>query len=420
MSFPTLSVYKTLIEAYPSWSPLHAHLTGTLKLRVEDYSLPDSPFALIRYVKGVTDLSNPVARAFRSVVWDTLANRPVSVTSWKSADGESLPDGAYRDASGAALYHVEPFADGTLIGMFWDSYSGRWRIHTRSILDARCRYFSPTKTFAEMFWDSMRDVDLSGLDRSCSYSYILQHPDNRIVCTVSYAHATRVDACAIDGDGGVVWVAPSAPHPLSKLAEWATIRARLAEFNTRFSHNYQGFVVKSADGRRWKLRTSEYNRVRALRGNSPRRDFLWLKYWREGTLRSYLALFPEERHSADALIARWKAATSDVYHIYCDVFKARTMDRKSIPPKYRPLVYSLHSLYIDTLKPAGKTVDWKACLEHMNTKDVPQMLFVINWEYRLAMRDLGAAAIPLEPPAVVGTAVDAAVEAPCEAPASTA
>jgi hypothetical protein len=426
MSFPTLSVYKDLIAAYPSWTALYAHLTGTLKLRVEDYSLPDSPYALIRYVKGSTDLSNPVARAFRSVVWDTIAHRPVSVTSWKSADKEGLPDGPLRDASGSALYRIEPFVDGTLIGMFWDSYSGRWRIHTRSILDARCRYFSPTKTFADMFWDTMRDVDLSTFDRSQSYSYILEHPENRIVCAVSFARATCLDRCAIDADGGVTWVARGIPHPLTHMLTSADVHARLAEFNTRFGHNYQGFVVKSADGCRWKLRTPEYNRVRELRGNSPRRDFLWLKYWRENTLRNYLVLFPEERRDADALVARWKTVTSDVYHIYCDVFKARTMDRKAIPPKYRPLVYSLHSLYIETLKPAGKTVDWKTCLEHMNTKDVPQMLFVINWEYRLAMRDMGAAAIPLEPPTTVGTTVEDKTEAvppadaaaPCEAPAT--
>lgn len=405
MSFPTFSVYANLIASFPTWSALYTHLTATLKLRVEDYSLPDSPYALIRYVKGQTDLSNPVSRAFRSVVWDTIAHRPVSVTSWKSADGESLPDGPITD------YRVEPFYDGTLIGLFWDTYSGRWRIHTRSILDARCRYYSNTKTFADMFWGLMRDADLSALNRAYSYSFILQHPENRIVCAVSSPRSQIVDICAIDTDGTIVWN-PTPPNtPLvPRLTDWVSVRSTLSEFNTRFGHNYQGFVVKSADGRRWKLRTPEYNRVRALRGNSPRRDYLWLKAWRDDKLRDYLRLFPEERRDADAMVARWKTVTTDVYHIYCDVFKARSMDRKSIPPKYRPLVYGLHSLYIETLKPAGKTVDWKACLEFMNTKDVAQMLFVLNWEYRQALRDMGASAIPIEPPSAIGTTVDAKVE----------
>lgn len=400
MSFPTLSVYKDLISSYTTWSAFREYLTGTLKLRVEDYSLPDSPYAIIRYVKGQSDLSSPVVRAFRSVVWDTVAHLPVSVTSWKSADGECLPDGSLME------YEVETFHDGTLIGLFWDNYNGRWRIHTRSILDARCRYYSSTSTFSDMFWDAMRGVDLGSLNRSFSYSYILQHPENRIVCAVSAPRVQLADICRVEGDGAVNWQLTTGGS-VKRLADAATFRVALADFNTRFGHNFQGLVLKSNDGRRWKLRTPEYNRVRAIRGNSPRRDYLWLKSWRDGTLRDYLRLYPEERRDADALVARWKSVTSDVYHVYCDVFKARTLDRKSIPPKYRPLVYSLHSLYLETLKPAGKTVDWKACLEHMNTKDTAQMLFVLSWEYRLAMKDLGATAIPLEPPTVVGTTVDA-------------
>lgn len=409
MSFPTLSVYKDLIASYPTWPAFRTHLTGALKLRVEDYSLPDSPYAIIRYVKGQTDMSNPIARAFRSVVWDTIAHRPVSVTSWKSADGEGLPDTPLRDSSGVAQFSVEPFVDGTLIGLFWDSYSGRWRIHTRSILDARCRYYSSHKTFSDMFWSAFRATDLSTLNRAFSYSYILRHPENRIVCAVTSPCAVLADVCAVDADSNVAWQ-PHVSAPLPQMADWAAVRTALADFNTRFAHNYMGFVVKSSDGRRWKLRTPEYNRVRALRGNSPRRDYMWLKYWRDGTLRNYLALYSEERRDADALIARWKAATGDVYHIYCDVFKARSMDRKAIPPKYRPLVYNLHSLYLETLKPANKTVDWKACLAHMNTKDVAQMLYVLNWEHRLAAKDLGTTAIPLEPPSKLGTTVDTKAE----------
>ena len=399
MSFPTLSVYSELIATYPTWTSLSGYLSFAYKLRIDDNSTPESPYALIRYVKGQTDLSNPVARAFRSVVWDTIRNRPVSVTSWKSADGETLPDAPSKD------YTVEQFHDGTLVGLFWDAYNGRWRIHTRSVLDARCRYYAAHMTFADMFAAATRHLDLSALDKSRSYSFVLQHPANRIVCSVSEPRAVLVDVCAIADKGAVEWL-PTPSSPMPPMADWAAVRSTLADFNARFRHNYQGFVIKAADGRRWKLRTTEYNRVRGLRGNSPRLDFQYLWHWRNGNLHEYLTLYPEERGAANALVSRWKTVTSEVYHIYCDVFKARSMDRKAIPPKYRPLVYGLHSLYMETLKPAGKTVDWKACLEHMNNKDVPQMLYVLSWEYRAGLRATGAVSIPIEPPASVGTTVD--------------
>jgi len=404
MSFPNNDVYARLVEAFPSWPALKTHLTGDgLRLRVEDHGvLPDSPYALIRYVKGVSNLENPVVRAFRSVVWDTLVNRPVSVTSWKSADGEILPE-----ATHTAEYRVETFHDGTLIGLFWDKYSARWRIHTRSVLDAQCRYYSERLTFANMFWSVFGDDGT--LDRSKCYSYVLQHPLNRIVCEIRTPTAIIVDRCTVSEDGGVIWSTGDVSTSPS-VETWADVRRLVSDANTRSAHNFQGFVVKNSQGHRWKIRTSEYNRVRAIRGNSPRRDFLWLTAWKENTLHNYLALFPEERRDASALVNRWKIVTTDVYRIYCEAFKARTLDRKTIPRKYKPLVFGLHSLFVETLKPAGKTVDWKTCLEYMNARAVPQMLFVLSWEFRASLATSGDVVIPIEPLVVVGTIVESAVE----------
>jgi hypothetical protein len=164
-------------------------------------------------------------------------------------------------------------------------------------------------------------------------------------------------------------------------------------------------MQENATGRRWKLRTAEYNRVRLLRGNSPRRDYLMMDCWRRGLLRDYIAYYPEERVIADALIAGWKRITNDVYRIYVDVFKARKVDKSAIPPKYKPLVFGLHSKYLETLKPVGKSVDWKAALEFMNGRDTAQMLFVLNWEVRQAARETGTVLVPIEPPvSVVATA----------------
>ncbi|NDE18196.1 hypothetical protein EBZ80_25085 [bacterium] len=407
MSFPSLSVFKTLVERFPSWTDLKTYLTGPeCALSVVDASSPESPYAIIRAVKGLSVYSNTDVRAFRSVVWDTLTHRPVSVTPFKSADGESMPaDGSVSD------YRFEMFHDGTLIGMFWDSYSSRWRIHTRSVLDAGCRYFSASRTFASMFAEATRDLDHADLDKTKSYSWVLMHPENRIVCDAPVARAVITDICALATDGAIAWEVPvkhgvTPAFPVAP-ATWDDVRVRLAEWNTRFRHNCQGIVVKSVDGCRWKIRTEEYNRVRRIRGNSPRRDFLWLNHWVAGTLPAYLAVYPEERGQAQAVIDSWKTVTRDVYRIYCDVFKAHTLDKKMIPPKYRPTVYGLHKLYHEVLKPAGQKVDWKTALAYMNGRDVPLMLFTINWEARQAARALGVPAIPFEPPAARTTTVEA-------------
>ena len=410
------SIFATLISSYPTWAALSTYLKSAEggALRIYDNSTPDAPFALIRYVKGQSDLSMPHVRLMRSVVWDTTANRPVSVTPAKSMEGEMLPE-----VSAVEMLRAEHFVDGTLIGLFYDTYSSQWRIHTRSVLGAQSRYFSQTTTFATMFEQAMKAarIGFDSLDKNSCYSWVLQHPENRIVVPVDRARAFCVQKATIHDDGSFtvddLTGVPNAVQVIRDIKSTQDLWDLLAEWNKRFGHAAQGIVVHYLpSGSRYKVRTPEYNRVRGMRGNSARRDFLWLDLWRSGKLLDYLRLYPEERATADAVVNRWKQITNDVFHIYTDVFKARSLAKAAIPPKHRPLVYGLHTLYMESLKPAGRSVDWKAALQYMNERDTAQMLFVINWEVRAVAKQLGVPSIPVEPASSVETAVSGdAVEA---------
>lgn len=403
------SLFATLISSYPTWAALSTYLKSAEggALRIYDNSTPDAPFALIRYVKGQSDLSIPHVRMMRSVVWDTMANRPVSVTPAKSVEGEAIP---YVTA--VEQLRAEHFVDGTLIGLFYDKYSSQWRIHTRSVLGAQSRYFSQTTTFATMFEQAVKAarIEFDSLDKNSCYSWVLQHPENRIVVPVDRARVFCVQKATIQEDGSFtvddLTGVPNAVQVIRDIKSTQDLWDLLAEWNKRFGHAAQGIVVHYLpSGSRYKIRTPEYNRVRALRGNSARRDFLWLDLWRSGKLLDYLRLYPEERAAAESMVSRWKQITNDVFHIYTDVFKARSLAKAAIPPKYRPLVYGLHTLYMESLKPAGRSVDWKAALQYMNERDTAQMLFVINWEVRAVAKQLGVPSIPLEPASSVETAV---------------
>lgn len=403
------SIFSTLISSYPTWPALSSYLRSAEggNLRIDDRSTPENPFAVIRYTKGHSDMSIPHVRAFRSVVWDTLENRPVSVTAFKSHNGESLPGGLPND------YTLEYFLDGVMIGMFWDKYNRKWRIHTRSTLDAQCRYFSQTKSFNTMFAEAIGDsrVEMeASLNVNTSYTWILQHPENRIVVPVKSPRAYCVEAIRIENNGNVdISAVPDRAFPAPKITlagnTWGNLQETLDDWDTRFGHTIQGIVMKTGF-ERYKVRTDKYNFVRRRRGNSARRDYLWLTEWRSGTLPGYLSLYPEERTAANSTVARWKQATNEVYHWYVSVFKARDTPKQQIPPKYRPLVYGLHNLYMTTLKPAGKSLDWKTCLTFMNERDIAQMLFVINWDLRQTAQRLGTTTLPIEPSVTADTRVD--------------
>jgi hypothetical protein len=424
-----MSIFTTLISAYPTWEALKTHLVSEEGGNLSVYEVDH--LAMIRYVKGVSNMSKEHVGAFRSVVWDTTANKPVSVTAFKSEKGEGLPP-----FNGESNILMEEFVDGVMIGQFWDSATEKWRIHTRSVLDAKCRYFS-TRSFAELFAEAAPENLEARLDKGVSYTWILQHPENRIVCPVR-PRLVLVAAYSIGADAELKQVAapegietprcyytktdaPAGRLDMTAMIDVVGMVNRTEHDQEGASHiapgyvpvdmmgvismiasmrgsvRYQGVVIKTTDPyKRWKIRSQVYNQVRKMRGNTARRDYLWMDMWSKGGLEEYLKFFPEERLPANNIINRWKSITQSVYNLYVDAFKARTLDRSQIPNKFRPLVYGLHNLYMTGLKPARKSLDWRAAVQWMNERDTAQKVFVLNWDLRQE-RSAALPMLPLEP-----------------------
>lgn len=405
------TVFSTLLSAHSSWASLSAYLQSAEggSLHIQDY--PGEGKAIIRYVKGHSNMGLEHTRAFRSVIWDTVTNTPVSVTAFKSEDGECFPL-----LENLVNLQIEKFVDGVLIGQFYDAKTESWRIHTRSTLDAKCRYYSKTRSFAELFEEAAKatfgEEDWkSSLDKTATYTWTLSHPENRIVCPISKPRLTLVNITQVKEDATIADIPLSTvEETLKKVVprqymsregaisasqiEMTNMVALLAMMNGNLQH--QGIVIKadSQPFQRWKMRSAIYKTVRHMRGNTARRDFLWMDLWSKGSLSQYTAHYPEERADSNALINRWKVITQNSYKTYVDAFKARTLDRKDIDPKLRPFIYGLHNHYLTVLKPAHKSLDWKEAVKFMNERDTAQKIYVLNWELRRSAQSQ----IPLEPP----------------------
>jgi hypothetical protein len=381
--------FKTLRTAYPTWSALRAYLTsgagGALKVAFQN-----EHYALVHYVKGQSNLSLPHVRLFRSVVWDVIDNLPVSVTAPKSEDGESLP-------SEAGDFVVTPFHDGVLVGQFHCKYTGQTLMHTRTYFGGANTFYSK-KTFGEMFAEAV-DSSLLSPQQGQSFTYVLQHPENRVVTPVVRPRAVCVHVAQVLPDG-VVESSPVWERAVSyRRGLHDTAGDVLARYNAGGPLD-QGVCVLSlgTDYKRFKVRKPAYNAIRVLRGNNASLDYTWLTLWQSATIHDYLKAYPEEKDRAHALMNAWKTATGEVFRYYEDVFKRHTLTMAQAPRKYKPLLYELHELYKSTRTP----IAWAACKEFMNRRDVPQMLSILRWDARNGATTAAAATT-----ATLATAVSA-------------
>jgi hypothetical protein len=338
-------------------------------------------------------MSNSLVRTFRSVVWDTDAHMPVSITPPKSVDGERLP--VLAEPAEAESYTVSEFYDGTLIGAFRCKYTDKIILHTRTHLPATNTYYS-AKTFADMVEEACAITTLEGVIQAgeCA-SFILQHPENRIVVRIAQPKLRLLQTTKISEDGTVGTVltnttrlsdpAVGIPNPsevfrLRGPVEFGQIL--LSKFaQAGLAAPFQGVVLTDVHSNtRYKIRTASYNAIRQLRGNTPKLDYVWLTHWKVDKLSDYLRIFPEEKTRAYAVLDEWKRCSNEVFGFYKDVFIFHSLQLNQAPRKYRPLLHELHEMYKTELKPQGRRVTWHDVRTFMNKQDIPRILFVLHWK----------------------------------------
>lgn len=354
--------------------------------------------AIIRYVKGVSDMTHTNTHYFRSVVWNTETNTPVAFSPFQSMPLESstfVPKDSLI---------VEDFWDGTMVNLFYDVKTSLWCIATRSNVGGNCRFYGP-ETFYRLFWDTFagQNLTVGMLSPQMCYSWVLQHPTNRIVVPVPVATLRLVQVvkmAPLDFTPSLSEF-PALMNLLNRRLPLAGTDVTVKSLDTMIAANdsvfCQGYVIKdTVTGQRWKIRTPTYKMLHDLRGNTPRLDYKWLELRQKGNLNAYMHHFPEDRVQFDALWQRLKTQTRALYQTYCDVFKARSLPSRDAPKYLRRLLYDMQDHYLNRLRPAQLTLTWAECVSWVNSQDIPRQLFLANYLWLQQNKSSGPA-IAFEP-----------------------
>ena len=81
-------------------------------------------------------------------------------------------------------FQLEELVEGTMINLFWNNYLNDWELATKSSIGGKYSFYQDNKkTFRTMFLEALnhQHMELEDLNKNLCYSFILQHPENRIV-----------------------------------------------------------------------------------------------------------------------------------------------------------------------------------------------------------------------------------------------
>lgn len=380
MSIP-ISHFESLIQRFPTWADLRPHLESPAGGGLRVVEQGDSPLVILRYVKGQSNLAAAELglELFRSVVWDTAANRPVCVAPPKAREG--LPP------LGTQLAATEDFVDGFMMNVFVQKSTAAGTgeapiltVATRTQLGGANTFYS-AKSFGALLDEALATtpfrnraalaVALDGFrgDAEAAFcSLVVQHPEHRIVAKPPAPALTVVHLGTVE-TSGVVQLRERATnwpqafmrlqppsYALRLFRSEQEIQDLLRKQAVERGWRWQGLVFKDGTGARWRLRTSTYSLLRELRGSEAAPVDRFLRLRSTGKVVEYLKHYNEERQRFWDYEQALRARTADVLAAYCDVHKAHKVAFKNLPLEYRPAVFRLHSLWRDTLRPKGYTV----------------------------------------------------------------
>jgi hypothetical protein len=311
---------------------------GDLELRKYNRPAPaddrsEADIQAMIWPDGVND-----KRLFRSTIYDASNN----LICFSPPKSEGY--GVFKTYLPLHEVKVTEFIDGTMINVF---YHGGWRISTKSVVDADCRYYTDAPSFSEMFYEALAQsgVQLESLEKALCYSFVLQHPKNRIVTPVSSPNLYLICAYKIVGHT-VYEVENSSPFQRPQEFKFESYEALETALSEK-SFEFQGFMLKS--GRlRGKLRNPRYNEVRELRGNTPCLKYHILTLRQAGKCAQFSRFYPEHNQAVvhcDREVAR---IVNLFYTSYLDCFvkKQRRMAEFNKHVGYH--IYQLHGSYLKT------------------------------------------------------------------------
>lgn len=281
------------------------------------------PYTLLKYTPEKK--YDPLFRNFRSVIYkgDTL----ICMSPSKSVPlDESIP---------VTDYTVEDFVEGIMINTFYDD---GWKIATKSNIGAHCT-FDSTRTFAELFDDCKAEVGLSldSLNPEFSYSFVMQHPDHRIVTPVTRPMLT----CVAKFKGQEEFLADVFPPPRRWFDSWEEAKEAAQRGLCK------GLVFKYK-GTRAKIRNVMHHSIEQMKLNVPFPD-RYVKMRHTPQLAEYLFYFPEERVRADTLERTIQDTTQQLYTTYRDCFMFKK--EKAKDHAWKSSLYDLHTIYLQELYP---------------------------------------------------------------------
>ena len=250
-----------------------------------------------------------------------------------------------------------------------------------------------------MFLEAVKinNLNIEGLNKECCYSFVLQHPKNRIVVPFKVPQLYLV-ACytILNGDEYNIivkqhsiynimkfdWSTTTIKFP--KMYDWETyseLIEKYASMNTQY--DILGVVLYNArTGERSKIRNPVYEEVRVLRGNQPKLQYQYLSLRAHGKVGDFLTYYPENKKEFPQFRDQIHSFTLTLYGNYVSCYIKKEQPLLEFPDQYRTHMFNIHQKYMNELREKKMHVTNTVVIKYVNELQPSLLMYCLNYQMR--------------------------------------
>jgi len=359
-------------------------------LKTAQSKYPDN-YCIIKYDKSIMsdDLSSTYGLC-RSVVVENSSGNVLSFAPPKSISTETFMQ-LYPNKTQQLI--AEEFVEGTMINVFYDDVNSHWDFSTKSTVGAHNSFYRGSKTFNKMFVEACEasQLFLDTLDPRYCYSFVLQHPENRIVVPFNkpklylvavymiYQTETILQVYRIEPNSIFDWSKTGVIFP--KKYEWSNYSELIEKYaSPNTSYEIVGVVIKNLEsGYRCKIRNPIYEEVRQLRGNQSKMQFQYLFLRTSGKIHEFLKFYPEMKSDFSVYRDQVHIFTNTLFRNYISCYIKKEKPLSEFSNQYRTHMFHLHEHYINDLREKKLYITSGEVIRYVNSLAPALLMHSLNY-----------------------------------------
>ena len=305
---------------------------------------------------------------------------------------------------------AEEFIEGTMINVFFEptyGVNGCWQLATRNTVGAEVSFYKWTNmTFSKMFLEAciQHKFNIQTLNPAYCYSFVLQHPANRIVVPFKKPQLFLVAVYEIIQQNSDVKIIEQNLSEVKKCGLWNMTGVKFpdvfddsfktySELINKFAsgntpYDVMGVIVRNTQtGERTKFRNPIYEEVRHLRGNQPKLQYQYLCLRHAGKLPEFLKYYPETKKEMSKFKAHVHMFTENLHKNYISCYVKKEKPLREYSDQYKTHMFKLHEHFTNDLRPKGLYVTNTEVIKYVNNLHPSLLMYCLNFNMRKRMVD---------------------------------